>query len=267
MMELWKDIPGYEGFYEVSNFGRIKSLHLKPKILNPKAMSNRYKRVSLSVGGVKKQYSVHRLVMLAFVGDSDLQVNHIDGNKDNNELSNLEYCTSKENISHAWETGIRASSTQRYGKEIIEEYEKGTPLSEVSKKFKIDTRNLKSHLIKNGIEIRDQRVYMIKNPDSVYIKLFNEEKPVNEIAEELSVSISTVINRRKNLEKRNLINKSNVYKRSPRISVEIKKTLIDYANKNPKVKNVDLSKRFGISEQSVGRILKDERLNKMLKGR
>ena len=267
MEEVWKDIPGYEGFYEVSNFGRVKSLHLKPKILNPKAPSHRYKRVSLSVGGVKKQHSVHRLVLLAFIGPSNLQVNHIDGDKNNNTLTNLEYCTPKENINHAWDTGVRKRSVDINGEKIIIDYNSGVTLTDLVKRYRVDIRDLKEFLRKNNVEIRPQRSYMTKVSDSKFINLFNESRTTSEIAEEVGVDIATVINRRKNLENRNLIKINPVYQRKPRIKKEVKSSILSYLKENPETKNIDLSKRFSISEQSVGRILKDARLNKKLQGR
>ena len=106
--EIWRDIPGYEGYYQASNLGNIKSL--------PRATStgktlkqhinarNGYCYVSLSKGGEIKTKRVHILVANAFLGvnDKSLQVNHIDGVKTNNNVSNLEYCTSSENMKHAY---------------------------------------------------------------------------------------------------------------------------------------------------------------------
>lgn len=103
--ELWKEIPGYEGRYAVSNMGRVKRLY-KPTAghteLVPIAPNKRngYVYVMLYKEGKAKNIRVHRLVMLAFIGPSDLTVNHKDFNKANNQLSNLEYLTSLENTRH-----------------------------------------------------------------------------------------------------------------------------------------------------------------------
>ena len=120
MREVWKDIPKYEGFYKVSNLGRVKSLPRllknrysiflsKEKLLTPKKNGNGYLWVKLCVGG-EKSFAVHRLVMLAFVGKSDLVVNHLDLNKLNNRLDNLEYCTRRENVHHYEKSVKRASA-------------------------------------------------------------------------------------------------------------------------------------------------------------
>jgi hypothetical protein len=115
-MEIWKDVVGYEGIYEVSNYGRVKRLEtlvknkngyrlVKEKILN--IPSHIYQSVFLSNGKVKQQY-VHRLVANAFIPNplNKEQVNHKDGNKLNNNLSNLEWVTKAENQIHAIENGL-----------------------------------------------------------------------------------------------------------------------------------------------------------------
>jgi len=101
-MENWKDIPGYEGLYQVSDCGQVKSLArkgcLKERILKPGLNTRGYPTVDLSKDGKKKQFSIHRLVALAFLeGDNTLTVNHIDECKTNNHVSNLEYLTRGDN--------------------------------------------------------------------------------------------------------------------------------------------------------------------------
>lgn len=103
--EIWKDIPNYEGLYQVSNLGRVKSLQYnhtkKEKILSPRITGNGHLSVALFKNKQRKNYQVHRLVMKTFVGDSVLVVNHKDKNKENNKLDNLEYCTQKENVKYS----------------------------------------------------------------------------------------------------------------------------------------------------------------------
>lgn len=94
-LELWKAVDGYEGLYEVSNLGRVKGL-LRGKILSPKInCKTGYLEVNLYSRGKPKTYSVHRLVAIAFIpcGDVALEINHIDENKSNNRVNNLEWCT------------------------------------------------------------------------------------------------------------------------------------------------------------------------------
>lgn len=119
--EIWKDIPNYEGLYQVSNYGRVKSLNrfvtsnrykngypIKTRILKPrlsgkgKDKGKGYYRVVLYKNGKHAQYSIHRLVMLSFIGYSELTVNHKDENTLNNKLSNLEYLTNAENIQYTF---------------------------------------------------------------------------------------------------------------------------------------------------------------------
>ncbi len=119
-MEIWKDIKGYEGLYQVSNYGRVKSLArvVKSRWGTDKPLTERpvreivdslgYSRLSLSKGGVVKAHKIHRLVAEAFL-QGEGHINHIDGNKQNNHVSNLEFCTQQENNIHAHETGLKPS--------------------------------------------------------------------------------------------------------------------------------------------------------------
>lgn len=115
-MENIKPIPGYEGYYAVSDDGRVFSLKrtiidkngmrktLKEKILKPKTKLGGYKMVNLRKDSNGKMFLVHRLVMIAFVENKNNKpfVNHIDGNPSNNNLFNLEWCTASENNTHAY---------------------------------------------------------------------------------------------------------------------------------------------------------------------
>ena len=115
--EIWKPIKGYEGLYEVSNFGRIKSLNYnhtgKGKILKQNQIMNGYKSVMLYKDGNGKNYLVHRLVAEAFLPNPNdyKEVNHKDENPQNNIVSNLEWCDRLYNVRYG--TGIeRRSKTQ-----------------------------------------------------------------------------------------------------------------------------------------------------------
>ncbi len=89
--EIYKDIKGYEGEYKVSNCGNVYSCK-RNIILKPSTTKNGYLRVSLCQNGIKKYFSIHRLVAEAFIPNPNNlpQVNHIDENKKNNNASNLE---------------------------------------------------------------------------------------------------------------------------------------------------------------------------------
>lgn len=117
--EIWKEIKGYEGMFAVSNYGRVKSLarrvsnHTgfinKPeRILKPFKDVKGYLRVYLTKNSKKKFTPIHRLVSFAFIPNPENkpQVNHIDGNKQNNRVENLEWCTNGENQIHAYVHGL-----------------------------------------------------------------------------------------------------------------------------------------------------------------
>lgn len=100
MNEIWKDITGYEELYQVSNYGRVRSLKtLKRKVLKPVKTSNGYYCVTLYKNGTKVLKKVHRLVAEAFIPNhyNLPQVNHKDEDKSNNIVDNLEWCDSKMN--------------------------------------------------------------------------------------------------------------------------------------------------------------------------
>lgn len=111
--EIWKPIQNYDGIYEVSNLGNIKSLNYrksgKESILKQGIIRNGYKDVALWNHGIVKYPMVHRIVAIAFIPNPNNlpQVNHKDGNKSNNHVGNLEWCTSSENHRHALKEGLR----------------------------------------------------------------------------------------------------------------------------------------------------------------
>lgn len=129
MIQEWRSIKGYEGLYEVSNFGLVRSLDrevdgsrnggvrkIKGVILKPGVKADGYLQVHLSKGNEKGHYYVHRLVIEAFSSNPNglPQVNHIDEDKTNNHIDNLEWVSSKENINH----GERTAKTRK----IVEQY-------------------------------------------------------------------------------------------------------------------------------------------------
>lgn len=107
--EQWKEIPGSKGRYEVSDHGRVRAWCYRrggkrqtmPKYLYTWLNNVGYVSCKLQMADKSTSHLVHRLVMLAFVGVSELEVNHKDGDRANNHISNLEYMTHRENIRHS----------------------------------------------------------------------------------------------------------------------------------------------------------------------
>lgn len=122
MTEIWKDVVGYEGIYEVSNKGRVRThkdkvswsnryqkwRHWKQRYLKDKTPKGRDVRVSLWKDGKPKDFLVHRLVAFAFIPTINGKncINHIDGNPKNNHVENLEWCNHLENNQHAFENEL-----------------------------------------------------------------------------------------------------------------------------------------------------------------
>lgn len=112
MNEVWKDIKGYEKIYQVSNFGKVKRLTFingnvklqKERMSTPTNNGHGYLIVGLSKNGKRKNFYVHRLVAETFLDNLNNlpQVNHKDGNKKNNRVDNLEWCTASENQIHSY---------------------------------------------------------------------------------------------------------------------------------------------------------------------
>lgn len=155
-MEIWKPIKGYENKYEVSNLGRVKSLerydkynrHIYEKILIPKKHSGGYLRVGLS----RKDYYIHRLVAEAFIDNPNNKkyINHIDGNKTNNKVENLEWCTANENMQHAYYV-----------------------LKYANREFMSKIANCENHkrAIKNRRKFTEKQIYEIRNSSESEYKI------------------------------------------------------------------------------------------------
>lgn len=111
--EIWLPVPDYDG-YQISNFGRVKSLQerwRKPRILEPVLTKRGYLRAQLCIEEKAKSFAVHRLVAQLFIPNPEgkSEINHRDGNKLNNHVSNLEWATRSENMCHAVDTGLKVA--------------------------------------------------------------------------------------------------------------------------------------------------------------
>ena len=159
--EIWKPVKGYDGKYEVSNLGRVKSLNYnrtkKEKILKPTLSHNGYFIVTLSKNGKTKKFRVNRLVIETFIPDKsdfkstpdedrnnididNLEVNHIDENIKNNNLNNLEWCTHKYNMNY----GERNFKIVKHIKKAIYQYDLN---NKFIKEYKSITQaNKKTHI-------------------------------------------------------------------------------------------------------------------------
>lgn len=163
-MEAWKDIDGYEGYYQVSNYGEVRSLdyikeikspyggymnkRFKGRVLSPNDNGNGYLSVQLFKG--KRKY-IHRLVANAFLDNSNgyKEINHKDRNTKNNNVENLEWCTRKYNVNYK-DARKRMSETRKRNK--IKPWNKGIKHSkETKEKISIALLNFnKNKKMKNG---------------------------------------------------------------------------------------------------------------------
>lgn len=155
-MEIWKDINGYEGLYQVSNLGRVKSVEryikhniyntnkvIKERTLKPINNGTGYQMVNLSKNNQKQQQLIHRLVASAFIPNPNNlpQVNHINENKTDNRIENLEWCDAKYNINYgtARKRMIKKTSKPIYSVNITtHEIEYYQSASDAYRKTKID---------------------------------------------------------------------------------------------------------------------------------
>lgn len=173
MIQEWKDIEGFEGLYQVSNLGNIKSLErtvirkngrpyfAKEKECRCHPDGSGYLMAFLSKDGKLSRFKVHRLVASAFIPNlgNKPQVNHKDGNKKNNSVENLEWVTNSENIAHAYRNGLKHCNIKKIREKAMKkailkcdlngnELERFESIKEASRKTKINSGNISSVAIK-----------------------------------------------------------------------------------------------------------------------
>lgn len=148
--EIWKDIAGYETHYEISNHGRVKSKYAgRNKIIPPHKLRTGYFDAHLSLGGKLKYVLIHRLVAKAFIPNPENKpcVNHIDADKSNNAIWNLEWVTHYENEMHSIANGLRTPFAGQ-----------NNPINKLNEKTIIEIRN--EHVIqKRGDPVRIGKIY------------------------------------------------------------------------------------------------------------
>lgn len=119
--EIWVDLPEFEGLYQISNIGNIKTLR-KNKIMSYYINKKGYCSVILTKNKIETYNLIHRLVAKAFILNisNKPQVNHINGIKTDNRIENLEWCTSKENINHAWDNNLTKNVRESTSKIVLD---------------------------------------------------------------------------------------------------------------------------------------------------
>lgn len=127
MIEVWKDIPSYEGLYQASNLGRIKSFarnSTRGGVLKQVDRGVGYYKVTLCKGGKTKQFNVHSIIAAVFLPNPNnyKYVDHIDENRKNNRIDNLQWCTAKQNL--YFRDGVYRRAITRRGKDkrVISQY-------------------------------------------------------------------------------------------------------------------------------------------------
>lgn len=158
MKEIWKPIGGYEGLYEVSNMGRIKSFYnSEERILKKSKTTTGYWKIELRKNKIRKSFKVHRLVAFAFIANPENKpyINHIDGNPLNNKVDNLEWCTQHENLVHAYSIGLRDSF--RIQKNTLKDLyaDKKLSASEIANMFGVTKTVILYNMKKFNIKRRD----------------------------------------------------------------------------------------------------------------
>ena len=201
-MEIWKDIEGYEGEYQISNSGNVKSLarlinyqwgkrKCEERMLKPYLTSYGYLTVKLS----NKNFMVHRLVAAAFIDNPNNlpQVNHKDGNKTNNKVENLEWITSRDNVVHAYNMKLRKKII--LDKEtLVDDYvNKMLSTKVIAEKNKCSIGTVRKNLEMYGVHIRDnseskQKFFISKE----FLKNELKNKSQSQIAREIGCSLETV---------------------------------------------------------------------------
>ena len=173
MIEIWKDVTEFEGLYQISNTGRVKSLcaqyqKRRNKILKP-IFHNGYLRIALTSHKKTCYFFIHRLVATAFIPtyQSKQQINHINGIKTDNYFKNLEWVTPSENMKHAYVMGLETPCDNGFKKAISIEDSTGKriykSIREMCRMEKIDRRSVQRILQGKKSKYKNYKFYYEKN--------------------------------------------------------------------------------------------------------
>ena len=175
MQEIWKDIKKYEGLYQVSNLGKVKSLERftknnkintigyikKQKILKLDLLNNGYNTCELYKNNRRKKFYIHRLVAETFIPNPENkpQVNHINGIKTDNRVENLEWVSAKENIKHGWKNELYKNVL----KSLIENSRRSKKVNQYDKQGKLintfsSTVEAEKKLKEKGVKINSKNI-------------------------------------------------------------------------------------------------------------
>lgn len=220
MKERWKAIPEYEGYYEVSDQGRVRSLDRvithernksyirKGRLLSLTTHSQGYRCVHFTVNRKTKNLYVHRLVLQAFMGNKKgMDCNHINGAKHDNRLKNLEWCTRSENIQHAFDTGLRKDLNRKLQDEevlsVCKDLLNGVTNKEISEKYNVESslisqiateksyKDITVGFFKKKKYIRKDSILNSKKVEDIFLSIQNGFTRKS-LAKKYSVSIDTV---------------------------------------------------------------------------
>ena len=181
-MEIWKYINGYEGLYEISNKGRVRNA--EGRILKARTQNKGYFYVTLHSNHKERKFTIHRLVAEAFIPKINgfNQVNHINGNKKDNSVENLEWCNQRLNYNHGMQKFLYSHNENHYFAKLTNEQVKTIPTlfkigftrTTISRILNVDSSSIKA--IEKGISYRElgldfSNIKIIKYKDLPNIKI------------------------------------------------------------------------------------------------
>lgn len=188
MEEIWKDIEGYEGLYQVSNLGRVKNVKRNRVTYGMKGDKDGYLRIGLSKDGILKTYKVHRLVAMAFIPNPDNKpfIDHINTVKDDNRVQNLRWCTSKENNNNPI-TKIKMGKAKK-GFKHTDECKKR--MSEIQKQIWLNYTDEEKEIIrKKRIETAQRKKVIIYYSTGEIFGIFDS---INAAADKIGITYSII---------------------------------------------------------------------------